>query len=114
MRPAPLAPRVHFFVCANRRPPGDPLGAGCGDAGDAVFAVMKSEVARRGAYRAAWVTRTHCLGICPPTGCTVAIYGAPAAGDGGTPARILSEVTTADAPALFASSYDAAIQGEAR
>ncbi len=109
MRPAPLAPRVHFFVCANRRTPGDPLGAGCGDAGDAVFAVMKSEVARRGAYRAAWVTRTNCLGICPPAGCTVAVYGATAA-----EARILSEVTGADAAALFASSYDAATAGGAR
>jgi (2Fe-2S) ferredoxin len=95
MRPAPLAPAVHLFVCVNRRREGDPLGAGCGDAGDAVFESMKAEVAKRGAYRAVWVTRTLCLGQCPKRGCTVATYPRQ---------RIVSEVEVADAPALFASA----------
>jgi (2Fe-2S) ferredoxin len=81
-----------LFVCANRRAPDAPLGPGCGDAGDEVFARLKDEVARRGAYRDVWVTRTHCLGVCPKRGATVAVYPAQA---------IWSEVEPVDAPALF-------------
>src|ERR1700722_2117435 len=92
MRPAPLAPAVHFFVCANRRLPDSPLGVGCGDAGEAVYAALKEEVARRGAYRTAWVTQTLCLGVCPKRGCTVAMYPRQ---------KILSEVEPSDAAALF-------------
>jgi (2Fe-2S) ferredoxin len=92
MRPAPLAPSVHLFVCVNRRPADSPLGPGCGDAGEQVFAVLKDEVAKRGAYRAVWVTRTHCLGICPRRGCTVATYPRQ---------DIVSEVNPSDATALF-------------
>jgi (2Fe-2S) ferredoxin len=92
MRPAPLAPAVHFFVCANRRPPDSPLGAGCGDAGEAVYAALKEEVAGRGAYRTAWVTQTLCLGVCPKRGCTLAMYPRQ---------KILSEVEPSDAAALF-------------
>jgi (2Fe-2S) ferredoxin len=64
-------PRVHLFVCANRRE-GSPLGPGCGDRGEAVYAALKEEVARRGRVSDVWVTKTHCLGICPKRGCTVA------------------------------------------
>jgi (2Fe-2S) ferredoxin len=92
MRPAPLAPDVHFFVCTNRRAPGDPLGSGCGDAGDAVYAQMKSEVARRSAYRAIWVTRAQCLGLCPRRGCAVAVYPRQ---------QIISEAEPDDVVALF-------------
>jgi (2Fe-2S) ferredoxin len=98
MRPAPLAPSVHLFVCANRRPEGSPLGRGCGDAGEAVFGALKSEVARRGAYRAIWVTQTLCLGICPARGCTVATYPAQ---------RIVAEVELADAAGLIESALAA-------
>jgi (2Fe-2S) ferredoxin len=92
MRPYPNLPRTHFFVCANRRNPNDPLGAGCGDRGDAVYAALKDEVARRGAFRAVWVTRTQCLGVCPRQGCTVAVYPR---------AQVLADVSVADARALF-------------
>jgi (2Fe-2S) ferredoxin len=92
MRPAPLAPSVHLFVCVNRRPADSPLGLGCGDAGEQVFALLKDEVAKRGAYRTVWVTRTLCLGICPPRGCTVATYPRQ---------DIVSEVNPSDATALF-------------
>ena len=95
MRPALLAPAVHFFVCANRRLPDSPLGVGCGDAGEAVYAALKEEVARRGAYRTAWVTQTLCLGVCPKRGCTVAMYPRQ---------KILSEVEPSDAAALFADA----------
>jgi hypothetical protein len=84
MRPAP-SPRVHLFVCANRRE-GSPLGPGCGDRGEAVYAALKEEVARRGRIADVWVTKTHCLGICPKDGCTVARW--PAA----RPSTILTEV----------------------
>jgi (2Fe-2S) ferredoxin len=92
MHPAPVTPKLHLFVCANRRAPGDPLGPGCGERGEAVFAAMKAEVAKRGAYRAIWVTRTHCLGICPKQGCTVAVYPRQ---------EVIAEVQAADAVPLF-------------
>jgi (2Fe-2S) ferredoxin len=95
MRAAPLAPSLHLFVCANRRPPDSPLGPGCGDAGEAVFEVLKEEVAKRGAYRAVWVTKTHCLGICPKRGCTVATYPKQ---------RVLTEVEASDAIAIVESA----------
>jgi (2Fe-2S) ferredoxin len=92
MHQGPLSPSLHFFVCANRRPAESPLGSGCADAGETVFHTLKGEVAKRGAYRAIWVTQTQCLGICPKRGCTVAIYPRQ---------RIVSEVEPADAVALF-------------
>ncbi len=74
MERAPLAPDVHFFVCTNVREAGSPLGEGCSSRGELVYEELKNEVARRGAARSIWVTRTHCLGICPKRGCTVATY----------------------------------------
>lgn len=91
MRDAP-SPRLHLFVCANRRE-GSPLGPGCGDRGDEVYDALKREVAARGAVASTWITKTSCLGICPRSGCTVARY--PGGGS------IVTEVTPADAPALL-------------
>ncbi len=71
---ATVAPQLHLFVCANMRDANDPLGAGCGARGEAVYARLKDEVAARRAFGSVWVTRTHCLGICPKSGCTVAEY----------------------------------------
>lgn len=93
MRPVP-SPRVHLFVCANRRE-GSPLGPGCAERGDAVYAAMKEEVARRGGVVDVWVTKTHCLGICPKSGCTVARYPAAA------PSAIITDVEPSDAAALM-------------
>jgi predicted metal-binding protein len=107
MRPAPLAPSLHLFVCSNRRPADSALGAGCGEAGEAVFRTLKGEVAKRGAYRAIWVTQTHCLGICPKRGCTVAVYARQHS------QRIVSEVEPADAAVLFGQALSAAGSGEA-
>ena len=81
-------PRAHVFVCTNRRE-GSPLGPGCGERGDAVYDAMKREVAERGRVNDVWITRTHCLGICPKSGCTVA--------DG----SIRTEVTPGDVPAIL-------------
>lgn len=92
MKPAQLAPRVHLFVCANRRDADSPLGPGCADAGQVVFARLKSEVARLGAYRAVWVTETKCLGVCPRSGAAVAVYPQQ---------QVLTEVDPSDAEALF-------------
>jgi (2Fe-2S) ferredoxin len=74
MHPAPFAPKLHLFVCANRRPDASPLGPGCGEAGSQVYAALKREVARRGAYTSIWITETRCLGVCPKHGATVAVY----------------------------------------
>jgi hypothetical protein len=92
MRAAPR-PRLHLFVCANRRE-GSPLGPGCGERGDAVYDALKAEVAARSAHASVWVTKTHCLGICPKNGATVARY--PAA------EPIVCDVEVADVPALLA------------
>jgi (2Fe-2S) ferredoxin len=66
-------PRRHLFVCANRRE-GSALGTGCSERGEALYAALKREVAERGLVRDVWVTKTHCLGICPKAGATVARY----------------------------------------
>ncbi len=92
MKLSPLRPRVHLYVCTNRRAPDDPLGGGCSDRGDQVYAALKREVARRGLHRDVWVARTHCLGVCPRVGCTVGL--APAT-------RYLEEVTEGDAAAVI-------------
>jgi (2Fe-2S) ferredoxin len=88
-----LAPDVHLFVCTNVRGNESPLGAGCGARGEVVYDALKSEVTRRGALRAIWVTRTHCIGICPKRGCTVASYPERA---------IYRDVELADIEALLA------------
>ena len=74
MTPVSDLPRTHLFVCSHRREDASPLGPGCGARGDEVFESMKASVARRGAYRDVWVTRTACLGVCPRKGCTVIVY----------------------------------------
>jgi (2Fe-2S) ferredoxin len=89
---ATLQPRAHLFVCENRRPEGDPLGAGCAARGDDVYTALKREVAARGLVRSVWVARTQCLGLCPQRGCAVAIS------PGG---RYLVEVEPGDAPTLL-------------
>lgn len=104
MRPAP-APRVHLFVCANRRE-GSPLGPGCGDRGEALYAALKDEVARRGCIQDVWVTKTQCLGICPKRGATIARW--PAA----PPSPILADVEPGDAAALVDGAEPDAIERE--
>jgi predicted metal-binding protein len=76
MTPVTDLPRTHLFVCSHRRDDTSPLGPGCGARGDEVFEALKDDVARRGAFRDVWVTRTACLGVCPKQGCTVAVYPA--------------------------------------
>lgn len=87
-----IAPRAHLFVCANRRE-GSPLGPGCGDHGERVFTLLKEQVISRGLVRDTWVTKTACLGLCPKTGATVAIYPR---GD------VRTEVLPSDVPDLLA------------
>lgn len=69
MKPSPYRARVHLYVCANQRPSEDPLGSGCGDRGEVVFHALKK--ATRGTD--VWVTKTHCIGLCPKHGCSVMI-----------------------------------------
>ncbi len=89
---AAIAPRLHLFVCANRRAADAPLGPGCGDAGEATYAALKAEVAQRSAYQTIWVTKTHCLGVCPKRGCTVAVH---------PPGALFAEVEAGDAAMLM-------------
>jgi (2Fe-2S) ferredoxin len=91
MRVAP-SPRLHLFVCANRRE-GSPLGPGCGERGDALYDALKARVAARRSFAEIWVTKTHCLGICPKRGATVARY--PSA------EPILADVELGDVDALL-------------
>jgi (2Fe-2S) ferredoxin len=92
MRDAGIRPTLHLFVCANVRPPGSPLGEGCGARGEAVYETLKQEVATRGAHASVWITKTHCLGICPKRGATVASYPS---------GRILTETLPEDAAQLL-------------
>lgn len=91
MRVAP-SPRVHLFVCANRRQ-GSPLGPGCAERGDAVYDALKAEVSERGLVADVWVTKTHCLGVCPKQGATCARH--PSAGG-----AVVTDVEPHDARAL--------------
>jgi len=63
-----------------------------------VYDALKDAVLRTGATAHTWITKTHCLGICPKRGVTVARYPAPPDGS-----PILTEVEAADVPALLAS-----------
>jgi (2Fe-2S) ferredoxin len=99
MRDAPLLPGLHFFVCANRRPHDSPVGPGCASRGEEVFDTLKDEVAKRHLFADLWVTKTHCLGICPREGATIAIYPV---------GRIVTEVTRDDALALLTTHLGAA------
>jgi (2Fe-2S) ferredoxin len=69
MKVSPYRPRVQLLVCTNQRADSDPLGGGCGVRGESVFNALKARA--RGSD--IWVARTSCLGLCPKTGCTVAI-----------------------------------------
>jgi len=84
--------RALLFVCTNRRAPTDPLGAGCGQRGESVYEALRDAIGRRGAWRDVWLTKTHCLGVCPKSGCTVAL--APSGG-------CIEEVEAEDADALL-------------
>lgn len=99
---------MHLFVCVNRRE-GSPLGPGCGERGDALYDALKNEVAAQRKVTEVWVTKTHCLGICPKRGATVARYGAGMAA-GASPIR--SDVELGDIAALLADSPGGATAGE--
>jgi (2Fe-2S) ferredoxin len=100
MKPG-LSPTVHLFVCENARPDTG-LGPGCGRAGELVTAKLKSEVARHGLVRDVWVTRTYCLGLCPKSGTSVAVYPEGA---------LFTEVHPDDAGALFARAVRGPAEG---
>lgn len=108
MRESPYKPAVHLFVCTNARPATDPLGAGCGPRGEEVFLAAKAEVRARGLGASVWVTRTHCLGICPSRGCAVASY-TERGGDGGPgslrAAGLLTEVEAVDLGAILDKTH---------
>jgi hypothetical protein len=96
------SPQLHLFVCANRRDAGSPLGPGCGERGDAVYDALKATVAERRLVAQLWVTKTHCLGICPKRGATVARYSSRRLGQtcpSSDPIR--AEVMPADAIAML-------------
>lgn len=74
MQAAPIRPRLHLFVCSNRRSEDHALGPGCGARGEGVFAHLKARVASEREYQRVWVTQTSCIGVCPRVGATVAVY----------------------------------------
>ena len=99
---------MHLFVCANRRE-GSALGPGCAERGDALYDALKNEVAAQRKVTEIWVTKTHCLGICPKRGATVARYGV-GAGAGTSPIR--SDVELGDVAALLEEAADGAAPSE--
>src|SRR5438105_4914456 len=92
------APKLHVFVCANRRDAASPLGTGCAERGEAVYAALKNWVSERGLYAGVWVTQTHCLGICPREGCTIAVYPR---------GKIISEVSVGEALSIVEAEWKA-------
>lgn len=92
MKRSPLTPARHLFVCVNARPDGDPLGTGCSAAGESVYTALKAKVTASGLVTRVWVTRTHCLGLCPPRGSAVAMY--PSGG-------LFTEVAATDVPTIW-------------
>jgi (2Fe-2S) ferredoxin len=74
MEPARFGPRAQIFVCTNERLATDPLTSACGRVGMGVYTAVKRAVGAAGRVGDIWVTRTACLGHCPPRGCSVAIY----------------------------------------
>jgi hypothetical protein len=101
MRAAPR-PRLHLFVCVNRRE-GSPLGPGCAERGDALYDALKSEVLARRKVAEIWVTKTQCLGICPKRGATVARYSGSGQGDD----PIIADVEVPDVAQLLADAPEA-------
>src|SRR4051812_38163803 len=93
MEPARFKPRAQVFVCANVRASDDPLASGCGKAGPDVFCAIKRAITKAGRVHDVWVTRTGCLGHCPPFGCSVALYPGN---------EQLSRVTEGDVAAIVA------------
>ena len=85
----------YVFVCTNRRSAHDPLGAGCGDRGEAVYEALRAEIGRRGAWRSVWLARSGCIGVCPKKGCTVVAGSAR-----------YDEVSPADAKTLIFSALN--------
>jgi predicted metal-binding protein len=108
MHPSPFLPRLHLFVCSNRRPAESPLGPGCGRAGDAVFDALKAEVAARRCFGEVWVTRTECIGLCPREGATMAAYAARSTDGNGV---VFTEVVPDDARALLERELSAMAAG---
>ncbi len=95
MRPAPFRPSsAHLFVCTNARDLHDPLGAGCGARGRALYDALKRAVTRGGLVSRVWVSRTHCLGVCPQVGAALAV--SPTGG-------LFTEVDAGDADGLVAA-----------
>jgi hypothetical protein len=90
MKLSAYKPRVHLYVCVNRRDENDPLGRGCGERGEEVFAALKARM-----VPSIWVSRTQCLGLCPKRGCTVAI--APSM-------QYVVEVETSDLDSLLSAA----------
>jgi (2Fe-2S) ferredoxin len=64
----------HLFVCTNRRVPGHPEGEGCASLGsEALHAVFKEELARRGLKHRFRANKAGCLDACD-FGPTVVVY----------------------------------------
>ncbi len=64
-----------------------------------MYDALKSAVAARGEIASTWITKTHCLGICPRAGTTVACYGADAR------SVVVTEVTTSDVDVLLGENW---------
>lgn len=73
MKPAAFQPLTQVFVCTHARAPTDPLRSGCGAAGPAVFTALKRASLEQRLPRNTWVTATGCMGLCPASGCSVAV-----------------------------------------
>ena len=91
-------PETHIFVCVNTRVDTG-LGEGCGDRGERVWEALRREVVARRKLATVWITRSHCIGICPKAGATLATFPRRAILSGVLPedaARVLDDAMKHD------------------
>lgn len=77
MKRTSFRPRVHLYVCCNRRDANNALGPGCGAHGDVFFDALKQQIQQQSLVQTVWVARTSCLGFCPKKGCAVGMAPGP-------------------------------------
>ena len=74
MKPLPVKPKLHVFVCVNKRDASADIPC-CADVyGEDIYAALKTYVKEKGFVGIVWITRARCLGFCNDKGATVVFY----------------------------------------
>lgn len=68
-----------------------------------MYDALKTEIASRGLERTHWITRTHCLGLCPKRGATIVHHPG---------AVVLADVEPEDVTAILLAADERAKRGQ--